>query len=111
MKRDEAALSAILERAGLLNTGVPETEMKQQLAVMLDAMDIYCERGKSRGDLWKEGGYRDSAHHLKSKAMRVANSVRLGTEEDEGLDSALDAINYAVFFARNLDADRKGDDI
>lgn len=97
-------------RAACHVLGLEESdENVAQLRVMTGSMRIYQERGKSRGDLWQEAGYPDSAHHLKSKAMRVANSVRLGTELEEGIDSALDAINYAAFFVRNLTAGRKGE--
>lgn len=110
MKRDEATLSAVLERAGLLRTGVPEQDMKAQLAVLLNAMDIYAEREAHHHQLWKEMGYTDSAHHLRSKAARVGKSVSMDTaESEEAVDEAIDAINYAAFFVQNSEAGRRGE--
>lgn len=108
MKRDQAMLSATLERAGLLRTGVPEADMKEQLGVFLEAMDIYAEREGARGGLWKEAGAIDSAHHLKSKGKRVFVAATHDDKagQDAGEDEAVDAINYAAFFIRNYRAGR-----
>lgn len=77
--------------------GLTETEdMRNHLAIMLHACAIYQERDAHHTGLWKQYGAADTAHHLKSKAMRVQNNLA-GCEDD-----AIDAINYAVFTLRNV---------
>lgn len=103
-----SVLSQTLADAGLEDN----EDNREQLRVMLEAMCIYEEREASRGGLWKEMGAKDSAHHLKSKAMRIdytARNALLLRGEDRAIDEALDAVNYAVFYARNVRADRFGD--
>lgn len=83
----------------------------EQLSVFVDALDIYDERERTRGGLWKEFSVVDAGHHLKSKAARlfVAATFDRSTLPDEEFpeldseikDSALDAINYAAFAERH----------
>lgn len=82
----------------------------EQLAVLLDAFVIYKERNDRYQDLWKEYGAADTAHHLKSKALRVG--AELGRTHEPGeaydLDDAFDAVNYAAFTIRNVREGRLG---
>lgn len=75
------------------------------LRVMAESMNIYQEREAARGGLWKAAGASDSAHHLKSKGARVKHAVDHAMPE-AGLDDAHDAVNYAVFYVRNVRAGR-----
>lgn len=89
--------------------GIPiSADNIEQMHVLGEAMEIYVEREEARGGLWKEAGAIDSAHHLKSKGMRVFVAA---THDDDagrraGIDEAVDAINYAAFFVRNYRAGR-----
>ncbi len=88
-------------------------DVKQQAVVMFQALDIFVEREQVRGGLWKKMGTHDSAYQLKSKTMRLMAMLSSGLEKkpeltDEAVDDALDAVNYAVFFIRNLRAGRFG---
>lgn len=97
-------------------------EARAHASVMFEALGIFVERDKVRGDLWRQAGKEDSAHHLKSKAMRLTSGLGKRAEyEEDGIlgydqetlaridetliDEALDAINYAVFLVRNLRGD------
>lgn len=95
----EQLLTDVLEFLGL---ALSDTNRKQ-LAVMLEALEIFDERNVKYGDAWKEGGWEDSALHLRSKAVRVYSSTK-GTllKPFDYLDDALDAINYAAFYVRNV---------
>lgn len=81
----------------------------EQLEVLVESLLIYGEREKARGGLWKAAGAVDSAHHLKSKGGRVKHAVDHAMP-DAGLDDAHDAVNYAVFYVRNVRAGRLVDD-
>lgn len=89
--------------------GVDSTEDNmEQMRVLAQAMVIYEEREAARGGLWKEAGAIDSAHHLKSKGMRVFVAATHPEEagREAGIDEAVDAVNYAAFFVRNYRAGR-----
>lgn len=77
----------------------------EQMQCLAEAMEIYQERERVRGGLWKEAGAKDSAHHLLSKARRVAFAVEHDAPEAV-YDDALDAVNYAAFAVRNMRAGR-----
>lgn len=98
------SLAALLQ-----DWGLPVTQTNiEQMGVFMEAMEIFVERDALRGGLWREGGPEDSAHHLKSKAMRIMTGLAqyIGTEpqspSEELDDEGLDAINYAAFAVRNL---------
>jgi hypothetical protein len=76
----------------------------RQAAVLMEAFDKFYERNAKRVDLWKQFGWEDSALHLRSKAARIALALDKGLDIDpeELLDDAIDIINYAVFFVRNV---------
>lgn len=80
------------------------------LCVLGEALEICISREEQRGSLWKASGYKDNAHHLKSKASRVSQACEMDVAEtNEARDEAIDSINYAVFFVRNSRAGRKED--
>jgi hypothetical protein len=86
----------------LSSFGLEDTEdNREQLRVMVEAMTIYEEREAVRGGLWKGAGAVDSAHHLQSKGLRVKYAID-HTAPGAGVDDALDAVNYAVFYVRNV---------
>jgi hypothetical protein len=97
----ESALSAALVSFGLEDTD----DNREQLSVLVEAMAIYEEREAARGGLWKAAGANDSAHHLDSKGRRVVFAANHAKHE-AALDDALDAVNYAAFYARNVRAGR-----
>lgn len=78
-----------------------------QFQVMMEAMNIYADREEVRGGLWKRAGAGDSSFHLRSKGERIAFAATHGKHE-AALDDAIDAVNYAGFFVRNVRAGRTG---
>lgn len=99
------ALEFALEVLGL------DPALKGQLGVMAEALSIHQQREETHGALWEEHGHIDSAGHIRSKGSRV---VRGTAEYDKELalgvrDDALDLINYACFWVRNVDEDRLGE--
>lgn len=91
-----------------------------QFSVMAAALAKFHERDAKHRGLWRYFGAIDSAHQLRAKATRNYNVAielvrrspdanRLSEDEQEDrLDDALDAINYAVFFVRNVQEGRYG---
>jgi len=75
-----------------------QEDRDRHLRVLEEAHDIYVERSKERGQLWKEFEPEDAKLHIKSKSARVIH--RDGFAEDD----ALDLINYAVFYIRHMRA-------
>jgi len=82
-----------------------------QVKFMLQAMAKFDERNARYNDLWQQGGVQDSAHHAKSKALRLMWATDPDTQgnmtDADLVDDAIDLINYAVFFLRNLEAGRR----
>jgi len=83
----------------------PTDDNAAQLQVLTESMYIYQEREAARGGLWKTAGAIDSAHHLRSKGVRVKHAIDHAMPE-AGLDDAHDAVNYAAFYIRNVRAGR-----
>lgn len=78
-----------------------------QLMVYLDAFRVFIEREAKYHSLWKEYGAKDTAHHVKSKGLRLKTQVEAdGLEAD--YDDAFDLINYAAFTVRNIRGGRLG---
>lgn len=69
---------------------------------LVEAATIYDARNSTYGDLWRASGSEDNAFHCRSKVQRMMHA----TDFDTRTDSARDLINYAVFFIRNLEANR-----
>jgi hypothetical protein len=102
--------SRIGEVLGLMGLEDSQTN-RRQLGVMNEALLIFQERERSRGGLWMQTGYPDSALHIKSKALRLNQAVAMGAAEgEEAIDEALDVINYAAFYVRNARASRDGEE-
>lgn len=82
----------------------------EQMSVFLDCMQLFQERNAKYGDLWKEYGWRGNLLHVQSKAARV-RKVWWDSKDPFGhnadIDDALDLINYAAFFIRNVEADNE----
>jgi hypothetical protein len=75
----------------------------EQFQVYLDAFDLYLERNGRYADLWREYGARDTAHHCRSKVLRMERELSKElTPEDYDLDDAHDLINYSAFTIRNV---------
>ena len=76
-----------------------------QLLVLQEAFEKFQERNGKYKDLWKKGGWPDSAHHIRSKSERIVNAVTTGATLEEAelyIEDAIDLVNYAVFFVRNV---------
>lgn len=74
----------------------------KQFAILLEAFDVYLERNARYRDLWKDYGAQDSAHHCKSKALRMYQDLMMNTLGPFDPDDAIDLVNYAVFTIRNV---------
>lgn len=81
----------------------------KQFDVFLEALDVYIERTKTRGQLWKDFNVQEMAMHLRSKGARIQTAAGISPDsqsEADGLseeirDSSVDAINYAAFAERH----------
>lgn len=92
--------------------GVPDTETNRaQLQIMLIALQVFSERDPKYHDLWKRRGWLGSLMHIDSKAARLMETFWKGTPGrmpmPDDVDDAIDLINYAVFFIRNLQANNE----
>lgn len=84
---------------------------RQQFDVMVRAFEIFRDRSRVRGDLWKDFHVKDAQHHIASKMARITKAEErlqsgdLGRieYEDEVVDDALDIINYATFIVRHVE--------
>lgn len=90
--------------------GIPD--LMDMYAVMKVALERFLERDNVYRGLWKDGGWPDSAGHVRHKSARVA-LCKTGMEDDEQLaaavDDALDNINYNAFFILNVITGRNGE--
>lgn len=82
----------------------PHTEEDvAQLGVMLRALEMFHRREEKYNGLWRKDGAIDSAFHAKHKATRVwSRALDMVAGADEDVEDAIDLINYAVFFIRNV---------
>jgi hypothetical protein len=98
-------LPAAQKLVAALGGDLPATDTNvRQAAVLMEAFDKFQERNAKRHDLWKVFGWKDSALHMRSKAARIALALEgdLDVDPEELLDDAIDIINYAVFYVRNV---------
>lgn len=82
-------------------------EEEQHLRILLSALGKYHERDMTHRGLWRYFGAIDSAHQLRAKSTRTYNNaiglLKEGSDSDiDPVDDAIDAINYAVFYIRNV---------
>lgn len=87
----------------------PTVTHVEQMEVLLQVFAKFVERNAQYKDLWRNGGPRDSANHIESKAARIQHFTRMIadidwslSEVDAPVDDAIDLINYAVFYIRNV---------
>jgi hypothetical protein len=73
-----------------------------QADVFDEALRLFFERNAKYKDLWKQYEADDHALHIKSKAMRVVQSVTTGGTPNEICEDAYDLINYAAFLIRTV---------
>lgn len=98
----EAGFVKALDDSYMLSLSTTEQE---QLYIFAESFEIFRERNKKYKDLWKEGGWLDSVHHIRSKAARLAtllSGVATLPDAETHLDNALDLPNFAAFFVRNV---------
>jgi len=100
---DSAEQALALMRVLELNGIEPTEDNLEQLGVMLDCVRIYDSRSKSYGQAWKQYG---ALTNLLSAARKVDRLMESwwhrgeGSLHKDGLDDAVDGINYFVFFMR-----------
>lgn len=80
----------------------PSEDEVGYMATVAQAFDIYRERERDYGGMWKDSGSEDNATQIRSKAQRMLGGMTARVKHD----SALDCINYAVFYFRNVKAGR-----
>lgn len=92
-------------------------EDAKQFMVMMEALKKFHERDEKHRGLWRYFGAIDSAHQARAKATRtynVAIGLLKGQFEKGDVfgevvnDDAIDMINYACFFVRNVEEGRYG---
>lgn len=81
-----------------------DASLSEQCAVLAHAIETFIERNEEYTDLWKDGGTADSLHHMRHKLMRCERAKSPSVKAE----SAIDLINYAVFFIRNLEREAMG---
>lgn len=83
-------------------------ENTAQLEIMLEALTIYDERSRMYGDQWKGSGAEDNLGNALRKVKRqrhqLGGNLEVSALRKGGDDDAIDAVNYLVFFIRNLRA-------
>lgn len=80
--------------------------MIQHLGVFMRAMEVYSERNKSYKDNWKKMGWRGMLVRIRERQERLWDNFWNGEPEPanlDGLDDAIDLINFAGFFVRAVD--------
>lgn len=98
MRAEDERYIAIIDRfRGLLSSD----EAMGQAEVLLDALDVFNEREKRYGSLWRTAGWRGVLIDLKKKTERTWREYWLGSAPAD-VDSPLDLINYAAFFIRSV---------
>lgn len=103
-------------------TGMKVTDEDwQQLKVLLRALGKFHERDAKHRGLWRYFGAIDSGFQARAKATRTYNvaigllkdpesvlGMTVDGRRDDPLDDAIDMINYACFFVRNVEEGRYG---
>lgn len=87
-------------------------DLRQQVGIFVDCLQLRQERGKRYGDTWKRRGYKGSLWMMDHKMLRLDEQwMRNTPEEPEAteMDDALDLINYTCFFIQNAIAGRVWD--
>lgn len=93
---------------------IPQTSTNYaQARVFAMALVLYNERNEITPDAWESAGYLGNLLALKGKVNRMMASlwykVAPNGNTEKPIDNALDAINYAAFFARLYEAgDERG---
>jgi len=77
-----------------------EESVRRQIAVFVDAMEIYKERNKRHKDVWKDSGWQGALFDSRKKVERLWNEFMGSPNPPKDFDSALDAINFLAFFIR-----------
>jgi hypothetical protein len=118
---DESLTMDATARKFLVEMGVvaePSDEDVAHLYVLLQALRTYSIKDQTHKGLWRYFGAIDSAHQARAKATRTYNiSIQLLRNPDsfraghkDPMDDAIDLINYAAFFIRNVSEGRYGGD-
>lgn len=110
MSEDEESIKLVLlsENGTPLN---PNQDLMDMYDVWKVAIERYLERDKVYKGLWKEGGWPDSANHVRHKGARVGLAVTSRESQEElgsAIDDALDGIIYNSFFVLNAISGRNG---
>lgn len=76
----------------------PNMGNRQYMSGLLMAAEIYAERGQRHGDVWKDSGWKGMLFDMHKKMDRLWNEYMVSEKPPSDLDSAVDLINYTVFF-------------
>lgn len=93
----------------------PTRPLTQHLNVLTNALSIYDERSRERGELWAQFDEHDSFHHARSKLARIGAMLQDGSYKTDLEmrsklnDEILDLINYVVFLYRHVNPGWKPD--
>ncbi len=63
--------------------------------VYMEAVNVYLERNKKYEDGWREAGWETHRDQMRHKLGRLLRTYEGG---EDGLDDAIDLINYTAFF-------------
>jgi hypothetical protein len=84
---------------------------KEQIVVFVEAYNLYKQRNLRHEDVWKESGWIGMLVDMRKKMDRTWNDfINVGSDEDASkmdLDSALDLLNFTVFFIRQIRANER----
>lgn len=83
-------------------------DYQEHTDVLNEALKLYEQREQKYHGLWKEVGASDNSTLAKHKIERVKMATNGGVTPEDYIDDALDVINYAVFWIRNVRAGRLG---
>jgi hypothetical protein len=85
-----------------------EADYLEITTILFEALKKYADRDALYDGAWKEAGYLDSLHHIRSKATRILKLSERAIDQADLVDDALDLINYTAFFIANVRAGRQG---
>lgn len=81
-------------------------EQREISEVFVEALEIYAERNAKYKSGWKKAGWRTHLNMMKHKVGRLLNSYEGG---EDGLDDAIDLLNFTVFFVLQAREGREHD--
>ena len=67
---------------------------------LIEAVDVFRQRNHRHGadSRWRIKGWQGNLFHMRDKAERLWHEFMVADEQPDDLDSAIDLINYTLFF-------------